>query len=59
MTVGEVEEFKAVVPPLEYSQPWPKELAPVPPLSTVRVPVMVERVVVAIQVGIPPDKART
>ena len=35
MTVGEVEAASAVAPPTEYSQPWPKVVAPVPPLPTV------------------------
>jgi len=35
-TVGLVEEFKAPVPPFEYSQPWPKVEAPVPPFNTDR-----------------------
>ena len=41
MMVGEVEAASAVVPPGEYSQPWPNVDAPVPPPATVRVPVMV------------------
>ena len=39
MTVGEVEEVRVAVPPAEWSQPWPKEAAPVPPFDTPRVPV--------------------
>ena len=45
--MGEVEADKAE--PSELSQPWPKEVWPVPPLATVKVPVMVERVEVASQ----------
>ena len=57
MTVGLVEEVRVV--PSEWSQPWPKEVWPVPPLATAKVPVMVERVEVASQVGTPADKAKT
>ena len=45
--------------PSELSQPWPKEVWPVPPLATVKVPVMVERVEVASQVGTPAERAKT
>jgi hypothetical protein len=46
--VGEVEAESAPVPPLENTQPWVKTVAPVPPLATASVPVMVERVEVAL-----------
>ena len=57
MTVGEVLEVK--VAPSELSQPWPKEVWPVPPLATESVPVMSDKVVVAVQVGTPFKRART
>jgi len=41
------------------SQPCPKDVCPVPPLATDRVPVMVESVVVATQAGIPFCMERT
>jgi len=42
-TVGEVEATKAPVPPLEYIHPCPKEVWPVPPFETLRVPVVEAR----------------
>ena len=33
-TVGLDEELRERVPPSEYIQPWPKEVAPVPPYKT-------------------------
>jgi hypothetical protein len=33
-SVGEVEEFKVLVPPSEYNHPCPNEVAPVPPFET-------------------------
>ena len=56
-TVGEVEADKVV--PSELSQPCPNEVCPVPPLATARVPVMLDKVEVASQVGTPADKAKT
>jgi hypothetical protein len=45
--------------PSEYIQPWPKDVAPVPPFDTASVPVIFESVVVATQVGTPSKYART
>ena len=67
-TDGEVEDVNVFVPPLEYIQPWPKDVAPVPPDPTPTVeretaPFAYDRgelnVVVAVQVGTPPRRART
>ena len=40
MTVGDVEAERVV--PFELSQPWPKDVCPVPPFDMPRVPVMSE-----------------
>jgi hypothetical protein len=56
-TVGDVDDVMVV--PSEESQPWPKEVCPVPPLETARVPLMLASVVVATQVGTPSRYART
>ena len=55
--MGEVEEV--IVVPSDESHPCPKEVCPVPPFPTERVPVMVERVDVATQPGIPFTEPRT
>ena len=57
MTVGDVEAL--IVEPSEFSQPCPNAVCPVPPLPTESVPLIVERVVVAVHVGMPLRYAST